>query len=94
MVKPNNPGGEDSDVESPDFSQPGGLSGSDETDILGESDKPGPSDTSNDSVNVESGDSKGTGNKLPNTATNMYSYLLARCIMLLAGLSLLRRKKA
>ncbi|MGO4791519.1 LPXTG cell wall anchor domain-containing protein [Paenibacillus sp. 2KB_20] len=31
---------------------------------------------------------------MPNTATNMYSYLLARCIMLLAGLSLLRRKKA
>ncbi|MGG4340484.1 Ig-like domain-containing protein [Paenibacillus lautus] len=34
------------------------------------------------------------GNKLPNTATNMYSYMLAGAIMLLAGLLLLRRKKA
>lgn len=34
------------------------------------------------------------GNKLPNTATNMYSYLLAGFILLLAGLFLIRRRKA
>ncbi|MEC0203994.1 isopeptide-forming domain-containing fimbrial protein [Paenibacillus lautus] len=33
------------------------------------------------------------GNKLPNTATNMYSYMVAGAIMLLAGLLLLRRRK-
>uniref|UniRef100_UPI00403F2DD7 isopeptide-forming domain-containing fimbrial protein n=1 Tax=Paenibacillus sp. FSL W7-1332 TaxID=2921702 RepID=UPI00403F2DD7 len=32
-------------------------------------------------------------NKLPNTATNMYSFMLAGAIMLFAGLLLLRRKK-
>lgn len=32
-------------------------------------------------------------NKLPNTATNMYSYMLAGVIMLLAGLLLLRKRK-
>jgi len=34
------------------------------------------------------------GNKLPNTATNMYSYMLAGFILLLAGLFLIRRRKA
>jgi len=34
------------------------------------------------------------GNKLPNTATNMYSYMLAGFILLLAGLILIRRRKA
>ncbi|WP_339269447.1 isopeptide-forming domain-containing fimbrial protein [Paenibacillus sp. FSL W8-0187] len=33
------------------------------------------------------------GNKLPNTATNMYSYMVAGAILLLAGLLLLRRRK-
>ncbi|SHE14095.1 Uncharacterized protein conserved in bacteria [Chlamydia abortus] len=106
---PNQPEGEDSDSTSPDSSQSGGNSGSGETDTIGGTDaadgteapeqsgqsgRDGQSGASNESVNAESGDSKGTGNKLPNTATNMYSYLLAECIILLAGLFLLRRKNA
>ncbi|MFB5676867.1 carboxypeptidase regulatory-like domain-containing protein [Paenibacillus terreus] len=44
--------------------------------------------------NVDNGTRKDdTGSKLPNTATNMYSYLLAGFIILIAGLFLLRRKK-
>ncbi|RAR41554.1 isopeptide-forming domain-containing fimbrial protein, partial [Paenibacillus sp. MDMC362] len=45
---------------------------------------------------AESGDqitNEPNGNKLPNTATNMYSFMLAGAIMLFAGLLLLRRKK-
>ncbi|RAR44460.1 isopeptide-forming domain-containing fimbrial protein [Paenibacillus sp. MDMC362] len=45
---------------------------------------------------AESGDQAANepdGNKLPNTATNMYSYMLAGCILLLAGLLLLRKRK-
>ncbi|MBU5349672.1 LPXTG cell wall anchor domain-containing protein, partial [Paenibacillus lautus] len=45
---------------------------------------------------AESGDqaaNEPNGNKLPNTATNMYSYMLAGAIMLLAGLLLLRKRK-
>nr|WP_161782225.1 Ig-like domain-containing protein [Paenibacillus ehimensis] len=88
---PNNPGG---DTSSPGSSPTDGASGSGQSNVLGDSDVPGQSGTPSDSSNVESGDSKGTGNKLPNTATNMYSYLLAGCILLLAGLFMLRRKKA
>jgi LPXTG-motif cell wall-anchored protein len=44
--------------------------------------------------NVDNGTRKDdTGSKLPNTATNMFSYLLAGFIILIAGLFLLRRKK-
>ncbi|MBT2765866.1 DUF11 domain-containing protein [Paenibacillus sp. ISL-20] len=44
---------------------------------------------------AESGKPEATENgpKLPNTATNMYSYMLAGCFVLLAGLLLLRRRK-
>ncbi|MFM9280787.1 DUF7601 domain-containing protein [Paenibacillus jiagnxiensis] len=45
-------------------------------------------------VNADNGTrNDDTGSKLPNTATNMYSYLLAGFIILIAGLFLLRRKK-
>ncbi|MGE7825599.1 isopeptide-forming domain-containing fimbrial protein [Paenibacillus sp. NPDC093718] len=88
-----NPGFGDSDSESPDSSQSGGSNGSDDTDVAGDSEAPGQSGNSNDSANVESGYSKGTGNKLPDTATNMYNYLMAGCIIFFAGLFLLKRKK-
>ncbi|MFB5270024.1 LPXTG cell wall anchor domain-containing protein [Paenibacillus enshidis] len=42
----------------------------------------------------DSGNGDGNGSKLPATATNMYGYLLAGLIILVAGLLLLRRKKA
>ncbi|MFB5677182.1 LPXTG cell wall anchor domain-containing protein [Paenibacillus terreus] len=41
-----------------------------------------------------SGDNEGSGSKLPETATNMYGYLLVGGIILLAGLFFLRRKRA
>jgi len=93
--KPNNPGGGDSDSKSPDSNQSGGSSGSGDADAEGDVPaQSGQSGSSNDSINTESGDSNGTDNKLPNTATNMYSYLLAGCILLLTGLFLVRRKRA
>ncbi|GIO32837.1 hypothetical protein J2TS6_39780 [Paenibacillus albilobatus] len=49
--------------------------------------------TSVDSANVESGNSEGKGGKLPDTATNMYNYMLAGCIIFLVQLFLVRRKK-
>jgi len=96
--KPSNPGGGDSDSKTPDSSHSGGSTGtgsSDDTDVAGESDGTGQSSqsgTSKDAMNAESGDRN--GNKLPNTATNMYSYMLAGFILLLAGLFLVRRRKA
>ncbi|MFM9278297.1 Ig-like domain-containing protein [Paenibacillus jiagnxiensis] len=82
----NTPGWGGSDSGSTDSSQSGGAGGIGGT---------GQSGTSGDSVNGGvSRDGKGTGNKLPETATDMYGYLLAGGIILLAGLILLRRKKA
>lgn len=99
---PNNPEGENSDTaaDSNPSGENGSSSGADaagESDVTSESDgsgQTGQSGSSSDSVNLESGDREGTGSKLPNTATNMYSYLLAGCILLLAGLFLIRRKRA
>ncbi|MFB5762359.1 isopeptide-forming domain-containing fimbrial protein [Paenibacillus medicaginis] len=82
----NNPGWGGSDSGSTDSGQSGGSGGAGGT---------GQSDTSGDSVNGgNSGNGDGHGSKLPATATNMYGYLLAGLIILLAGLFLLRRKKA
>ncbi|MDP4098345.1 isopeptide-forming domain-containing fimbrial protein [Paenibacillus sp. P96] len=81
---PNNPGWGDTDSGSTDSGPSGGSDGDGGT---------GQSGTSGDSVNGgSSGDGEGTGSKLPETATNMYGYLLAGFIILLAGLFLLRRK--
>ncbi|MDP4098516.1 isopeptide-forming domain-containing fimbrial protein, partial [Paenibacillus sp. P96] len=82
---PNTPGWGGSDSDSPDSGQSGGAGGSGGS---------GQSGTSGDSANGGSGDGSGNGSKLPETATNMYGYLLAGFIILLAGLFLLRRKKA
>lgn len=93
--EPSNPGEGDSDSKKPDSNQSGGSSGSDDTDVAGESDGFGQfsqSGISKDSVNAEFGNPN--GNKLPNTVTNMYSYMLAGFILLLAGLFLIRRRKA
>ena len=93
--KPSNPGSGDSDSKTPDSNHSGGSNGSDDTAVGGESDgteQSSQSGASNDSLNAESGDRN--GNKLPNTATNMYSYMLAGFILLLAGLFLIRRRKA
>ncbi|MFM9277978.1 isopeptide-forming domain-containing fimbrial protein [Paenibacillus jiagnxiensis] len=84
----NNPGWgpSDSGSGSTDSGQSGGSGGTGST---------GQSGNSGDSVNGgNSGNGDGNGSKLPATATNMYGYLLAGVIILLAGLFLLRRKKA
>ncbi|MDP4098523.1 isopeptide-forming domain-containing fimbrial protein [Paenibacillus sp. P96] len=80
--------GSDLDSDSPDSDQPGESGGS------GGSGQSGTSDNSGDSANGGSEEGSGNGSKLPATATNMYGYLLAGFIILLAGLFLLRRKKA
>ncbi|MFB5678200.1 isopeptide-forming domain-containing fimbrial protein [Paenibacillus terreus] len=83
---PNNPGWGDSDSGSIDSGQSGGSGGAGGT---------GQSGTSGESESGgSSGNGDGTGSKLPATATNMYGYMLAGCLILLAGLFLLRRKKA
>ncbi|CAH0119710.1 hypothetical protein PAE9249_02217 [Paenibacillus sp. CECT 9249] len=87
---PNNPEGENSDSAFPDSGLSDGSSGSGDSNLSGGSNVSDQYDASSDPANAESG----IGHKLPNTATNMYSYLLAGCIILLAGLFLLRRKKA
>jgi fimbrial isopeptide formation D2 family protein/uncharacterized repeat protein (TIGR01451 family)/LPXTG-motif cell wall-anchored protein len=82
----NNPGWGGSDSGSTDSGQSGGSGGAGST---------GQSGNSGDSVNGgNSGNGDGNGSKLPATATNMYGYLLVGGIILLAGLFLLRRKKA
>ncbi|MFB5762360.1 isopeptide-forming domain-containing fimbrial protein [Paenibacillus medicaginis] len=82
----NNPGWGGSDSGSTDSGQSGGSGGTGGT---------GQSGTSGDSANGgNSGNGGGHGSKLPATATNMYGYLLVGFIILLAGLFLLRRKKA
>ncbi|WP_355319158.1 isopeptide-forming domain-containing fimbrial protein [Paenibacillus jiagnxiensis] len=83
---PDNPGWGGSDSGSTDSGQSrssGGTGGS------GQSGTSGDSESGSSSSNGD-----GTGSKLPATATNMYGYLLAGCLILLAGLFLLRRKKA
>ncbi|MFB5682504.1 isopeptide-forming domain-containing fimbrial protein [Paenibacillus terreus] len=82
----NNPGWGGSDSGSTNSGQSGGSGGAGGT---------GQSGNSGDSVNGgNSGNGDGHGSKLPATATNMYGYLLAGLIIMLAGLFLLRRKKA
>ncbi|WP_339322753.1 isopeptide-forming domain-containing fimbrial protein [Paenibacillus sp. FSL W8-0194] len=54
----------------------------------------GQSGTPGDPENADASDNEEAGNKLPDTATNMYNYFLAGFIMLLAGWFLLRKKKA
>jgi uncharacterized repeat protein (TIGR01451 family)/fimbrial isopeptide formation D2 family protein/LPXTG-motif cell wall-anchored protein len=82
----NNPGWGGSDSGSTDSDQSGGSGGAGGT---------GQSGNSGDSVNGgNSGNGDGNGSKLPATATNIYGYLLAGGLILLAGLFLLRRKKA
>lgn len=58
------------------------------------SERSGPSGTPSNSVKVDPEENEGADNKLPNTSTNMYNFLLAGCILMIAGLFLLRRKKA
>ncbi|WP_339268968.1 isopeptide-forming domain-containing fimbrial protein [Paenibacillus sp. FSL K6-1330] len=87
---PNGNSNEDSDEDSNGDSNTGAQTPDDHNDsTLGESDA-APQDP------AQSGDqatNEPEGNKLPNTATNMYSYMVAGCIILLAGLLLLRRRK-
>ncbi|MFM9278305.1 isopeptide-forming domain-containing fimbrial protein [Paenibacillus jiagnxiensis] len=83
---PNNPGWGGSDSGSTDSGQSGSSGGTGGS---------GQSGTSGDSESgSSSGNGDGNGSRLPATATNMYGYLLAGCLILLAGLFLLRRKKA
>ncbi|MEC0201065.1 isopeptide-forming domain-containing fimbrial protein [Paenibacillus lautus] len=92
---PNGNSNEDSDKDSNGDSNGDSNTGAQTPDdhndsTLGESDA-APQDP------AQSGDqaaNEPNGNKLPNTATNMYSYMLAGSFLLLAGLLLLRRKKA
>ncbi|MEC0307713.1 isopeptide-forming domain-containing fimbrial protein [Paenibacillus lautus] len=86
---PNGNSNEDSNGDSNGDSNTGAQTPDDHNDsTLGVSD-------SNPRNPAESGKPEATENgpKLPDTATNMYSYMLAGCILLLAGLLLLRRRK-
>ncbi|ANY73424.1 hypothetical protein BBD41_12975 [Paenibacillus ihbetae] len=81
---------EDSNGDADGDSNTGAQTPDDQSDsALGESD----ADPQNPAQSGDQAANEPNGNKLPNTATNMYSYLVGGAMMLLAGSLLLRRRK-